>query len=34
MVVLQQAKGEEDVNWRPRESGLAELGLVEHDPVE
>ena len=34
MLVLQQAKGQEDMKRRLRESGLAGWSLVEHDPVE
>ena len=34
MLVLQQAEGQEDLEWRLRESGLAGWSLVEHDPVE
>ena len=34
MLVLQQAEGQEDLEWRLRESGLAGWSLVEHVPVE
>ena len=33
MLVLQQAKGQEEMKWRLPRSGLVALGLVEHDPV-
>ena len=29
-----EVKGQGDLKWRLRESGLAEFGLVEYDPVE
>ena len=33
-LALQQAKGQEEMKRRLQRSGLVELGLVEHDPVE